>query len=132
MIGFCDNDSQKQGQLFEDVPIWSPSHLLKLDEEFVVIITSQFYFSEIKKQLIGLGFAPENIVVYNRKNPFYYRAISDKYFKEELEDIYYKECGTPVTFTSDEYEELIRKLKMSTEEARHLISKYSLNEWLLC
>lgn len=133
VIGFCDNDSQKQGQFFEEVPIWSPSHLLKLDEEFVVIITSQFYFSEIKKQLIGLGLAPENIVVYTRKNPFYYRAISDKYFKEELEDIYYKEYGTPVMFTSDEYEELIRKLKMSTEEeVRHLISKYSLNEWLLC
>jgi FlaA1/EpsC-like NDP-sugar epimerase len=49
VVGFCDNDTQKQGQKFMGLPIHAPAELEKLDYDRIVICS--MYQDEIQDQL---------------------------------------------------------------------------------
>ena len=65
IIGFLDNDVKKQGTVFHNINIKG------IDSSILgkkIIITSNAYYKELKKQLIGLG-------LHFNKDFFYYRDM---------------------------------------------------------
>jgi lipopolysaccharide biosynthesis glycosyltransferase len=50
-----DNDPLKIGDIFEDLPVLSPSHLLNENPDSMVIVIASMYRDEIKAQLQGMG-----------------------------------------------------------------------------
>lgn len=59
---FVDNDPQKQGMVFHDRPIYSPDMLLN-EKNVTIIISSNDYHDEMRKQLTDLGVCKSNRVI---------------------------------------------------------------------
>lgn len=60
VVGFCDNNPEKQGTLFCGLPVYAPSALSNV--EFDRILVCSMYRKEIADQLTHqLGYAPEQI-----------------------------------------------------------------------
>ena len=51
LIGFLDNNQEKQGKLFEGRPVYSPRELTSLEYDYIYIASS--FIDEIKAQLIN-------------------------------------------------------------------------------
>lgn len=51
---FCDNNTSKQGELYDGVKICSPDRLKEIDDEKIILITCEKY-AEIEKQLDDMG-----------------------------------------------------------------------------
>jgi len=59
IVGFLDNDPQKQGESIEGHNIYAPSEIKNLDFELILI--SSMYVDEIRAQLMKLGIEKERI-----------------------------------------------------------------------
>ncbi|MEQ9823538.1 MAG: hypothetical protein ABQ298_04065 [Puniceicoccaceae bacterium] len=59
---FADNDPEKSGTMFRNLPVWSPNELLRNCDWDIVCIASQWQ-QEIAAQLRQMGLEPEQIAV---------------------------------------------------------------------
>ena len=59
VIAVLDNDPKKQGTIFDGYPVMAPTDINSIEYDAIVILS--FYITEMKKQLIELGVAPERI-----------------------------------------------------------------------
>jgi hypothetical protein len=64
-LGFIDNNVNKQGDLYNGLPVYSPNDLGDLEYEQIVITTQ--WALEVEKQLVqGLNVSPEKVVLPNK------------------------------------------------------------------
>lgn len=64
VFGFVDNNKAKWDSFFCDIPVYSPTALKKLDNDYVIIIGSMYY-REIGKQIEKLGLMKLNNSLYS-------------------------------------------------------------------
>lgn len=115
IIGICDNDKQKLGNQYKNIEVYRIEELLKrIDQKFVIVITSQNYAKEIHEQLIDLGVDEDRICIYKEKGMPYYFKIDFNYYKEEVEELIIKKYGR-----SDKYimnsSDVLNKLQDNVE-----------------
>lgn len=62
---FCDNDSEKWGKIYNEIPCVSLQELIAMKDDTIVFIQTRYY-KEIYKQLKDLGFANIDRVLDNK------------------------------------------------------------------
>lgn len=62
---FCDNNSEKWGKIYNDIPCISLQELIEIKDETIVFIQTRYY-KEIYRQLKNLGFANLDRILDNR------------------------------------------------------------------
>ena len=73
IIGFLDNDEEKQGKTFFDKKIFSPEEILNTDFDKIIIASS--FFKDIKWDLLNLG-VDENKISVSIKREIHYQGIA--------------------------------------------------------
>ncbi len=132
IVAFCDNNPEKQGEIFENINVKS---LSEIKEEFTApffINTSQKQKDAVLALLLENGYKEQNIWHYDYsdkradwKNATYYETLDNKYYLSELRNIVLKECGILL----DDWDSLCNIVK--NDENKHLIEKYNMNAWAL-
>ncbi|AIY79455.1 methyltransferase [Clostridium botulinum] len=86
LIGFIDNDNNKQGTIFEGKKVFSPSEAIK--KKFDQILIASTFFDEIENQLLELGIEKGKIVKYYSAQDtlFDARLISLKLVHNEIKE----------------------------------------------
>jgi len=107
---FCDNDLNKQGQLYDGLTILSMDNAIKQYENACFVISSQGYYSQIREQLQENEINIENIVGYFSKNSAYYEYLAEEYYQKEIEESLLFRFGSTIEMKSD-IDIIIRKLK---------------------
>lgn len=64
----CDNNGKLIGQLIDGLEVISPQDALEQYPDACFVITPKDYENEILRQLVHMGVAIENIVIFNIKN----------------------------------------------------------------
>lgn len=77
IIGFIDNDKNKHGQIYEQLPVTGIDEVTNTREmtDYYFVITSQRSAEEIKKQLMEKNIRENRIFIYMNLNQNYYRSI---------------------------------------------------------
>ncbi len=127
LIGFCDNDPRKRHNTYMDLGVLESKEILKY-ENVLVINTSQYYYKEIHQQLINMGIEESNIIRYYNKNSIYYDSLDEKYYFEELKQIFIREQID--IFDEKKIDVLISIIK-DNKNRDEIIQKYFLSNWLL-
>lgn len=91
---FCDNSKIKQSLSDTAVTIRSVEEAVKNNAEALWINTSQRSYTEINRQLKGMGIKEERIIVYKHKNELYFDMLDDDYIEYELNQLMLKNLGT--------------------------------------
>ncbi|TCL58120.1 methyltransferase FkbM-like protein [Kineothrix alysoides] len=81
LLGFIDNNLQKQGKAFGDKEIFSPSVLYDVKPDKIVILSD--YYDEISRQIIHMFPDMQNLI--ENKNYFYKKSILRRY--DNVDDI---------------------------------------------
>ena len=74
-MGFIDNNSKKQGNIFKGLKIYSPNILRECEVDYIVILTD--FYDEIYQQIIDVYPEKKDIIV--NKNFFYQRSLLKRY-----------------------------------------------------
>lgn len=85
ILAFCDNDVQKQGEVYQGIPVISVESALE-NSSSVFIISSQRFYKAIESQLIHMGVDEWKIIRYFVKNQAYYHNLSELYYDKEAEE----------------------------------------------
>lgn len=104
---FCDNDINKRGTIFENVEVRMLEDILDKKDDYTFLIVSQNAAGEIRKQLLDKGI--KDIITYYDKGEYYYMALDNEYYDEEIIEIQEKEKVREKEFTK----ELLDKFWMS-------------------
>ncbi len=86
---FCDNDRTKEGTIYENIEVRALASLTNEEETYTFLIVSQNAASAIRKQLSERNI--HNAVTYYDKGEYYYMALDNKYYEEEMVEIEKKE-----------------------------------------
>ena len=70
LLGFIDNNSKKQGNIFKGLKIYSPNILRECEVDYIVILTD--FYDEIYQQIIDVYPEKKDIIV--NKN-FFIREV---------------------------------------------------------
>lgn len=66
IVAYADNDARRQGKNIQGIPVIAPSEILRMEYDYVVIITERYYF-EMHRQLTGELMIPaERIMNYDQ------------------------------------------------------------------
>lgn len=79
IVGFIDNDKNKQGTIFEGKKIISPDEIETFHFDKIFIMSMNY--KEIKQQLIGLNISEEKVVIYTDARTKLKRILSYSYLK---------------------------------------------------
>lgn len=60
VIAYVDNNVEKQGLIFNGLPVYNPSKLIDVEFDFVIICS--IYFTEIYQQLVDIGINQKKII----------------------------------------------------------------------
>lgn len=81
ILGFIDNNPEKQGEIWRGIEVFSPDVLYKIKPNKIVILTD--YYDEVVRQIINLYPDMQNLI--ENKNYFYKKSILRRY--ENADDI---------------------------------------------
>lgn len=84
-VACLDNNSEKQGTIWNGIPVLAPEQVVALDYDYVVI-ASQF-LEPIRDQLLGLGVRPEKILPMY---PGHYSWLLRQDYRAALDRLYRK------------------------------------------
>lgn len=86
ILGFIDNNKDKQGTEFEEKMIFSPEDAIKMEFEYILI--ASIFYDEIEDQLIKLGVDASKIIKYysSEDKIFDPRIVSLKLIQKEIID----------------------------------------------
>lgn len=130
IIGFCDNDINKQGANYNNRKVYSFDEL-DANQGYGVIIANQSAKASIRNSLREKGFSEDDIVDYYQKNRLYYLALDSKYYENEIRQIMVLEKEKNIKELS--YEGIIKFIQKEQNKAllEKLILNYWINDWLL-
>lgn len=130
-IVFCDNNEEKQGLWYQNIPILSFQDIVKASVDSIIFfVASQTKALEIQQFLVDNGIREEQIVVYRRKGENYYQYLDDRYYRRELQDICKKENLDWKIFGSLSKDEIYNVL-CNNERFQNWTEKYYMDKWLL-
>ena len=66
VLALIDNSPEKQGALIDGVEVRSPEEAVKLDYDYIVVLS--FYITEMRNQLISLGVPKEKVLHFYQLN----------------------------------------------------------------
>ncbi len=121
IICFCDNNKQKQGQIYNGIKVLDIQEALSQYKEVSIINSSQNYYNEIEIQLLKLGIDNSRICRFSSKGYIYYISIIRDFYEDEIKEIYYKEFGESET-------DIDRIIKVLIDKD-NLTKKYKLRDW---
>ncbi len=129
IAAFCDNAPEKQGQIFEGIPVLNIDMVMHKFQNVFFINTSQRQEKEIFQILIEKGCAEDDIWHYTYrpyvlKSKPYYELLDRKYYAVELQSIILYELDIAAG-DLDSLREIVEK-----EENKFLIDKYYMGEWV--
>lgn len=107
IMAFCDNNIEKQNQLFNNLKVIAPSELYKYEYD-AIYISSEKFFDEIKMQLVNECNIPEDkIKLITVTEGKYYEELSywkDKYECEgkKFKNSHYRELMLGIAEESDD------------------------------
>lgn len=86
---FCDKDTKKIGQIYKgkkviEFPEWLPL----VADEYMIIISSQKAYKDIRAELNEKGVNYDQMIRYVNKDLKYYQALDNRRKRQELEEIY--------------------------------------------
>lgn len=135
---FCDNNSEKTGNIYNNimcVPFKDIKYMI--NEKCLIIICAQKAYREIKVELSQLKISEENIIRYYCKNEAYYMALDERYYEYELKQIYDQLLEKMKAGKSNDmlinFSEFKRELQDVSNYGKYknLIEKYKLNKWYI-
>lgn len=121
IVCFCDNNKQKQGEIYNGVEVLDIQEALAQYNEVSIINTSQNYYNEIEAQLLKEGIDKSKIRTFFSKGYIYYISITQDFYEDEIKEIYYKEFG--------ENENNIDKISKRLIDDEKLSKNYKLRDW---
>lgn len=137
VYAFCDNDAEKRGMRYRNIPVVDASEVIGRKKERMWIICCKIAYREVHKQLLDLGEKDGNIVhfTYNSRASTYYLGLSPQFYEEEIKIIALCE-NDKMRMGDEEYllhiQQIIRESDIDCEEYRYLYSKYRFDLWLKC
>lgn len=87
IIGFSDNCSEKQGLIFEQLPIFNPTELVNIDFDYI-IVCAWFSYNEIYNQLIDLCIPKEKILPLLNINKLYAITKNFSYNENDVKKLF--------------------------------------------
>ena len=123
----ADNNSKVWGEVYENCGVMGIESALESDSDCMVVIASQNFREDIRKQLGKLGIPDEQMVDFYNKSYIYYMSIAPECYGDELADVYFREYGMDLT-PIDAQKELE---KLSIEECNELKEKYFMKYWMM-
>ena len=124
LLGFIDNNTEKQGSIFKNLPIYPPEILKSIRPDYIVILTDAY--DEVYQQIVSIY--PEMKGIIKNKNYFYMESLLKRYKDtkntEEMEVIeHIKKAGLDV-FNYDfaeEYRELPVKVYFDSNKDMYYV-----------
>lgn len=86
ITAFIDNNMDKRGHIFENIPVLPPSEM-KAEDNILVINMAKKRKSEVDEQILSMGLGKNNILHYCEKTDYYYRVLDRRYYDIEIEDL---------------------------------------------
>lgn len=137
VYAFCDNNSSCWGEAYRGIPVRDYAEIIERKYGFIWTVPSLRYYEEICEQLTGYGILLSDIVCFtyetHRYDIFYYRALSPKYYENELRMIAAYECnrkGMGVEAYVSYLRELVEVADITDEEYQYIYKKYRFDQWL--
>lgn len=87
IIGFSDNCSEKQGLIFEQLPIINPTELASIHFDYI-IVCAWFSYNEIYNQLINLCIPKEKILPLLNINKLYAITKNFRYNENDVKKLF--------------------------------------------
>ncbi len=131
---FFDNSDKLTGSKIKGIEILKPCNLGKENYLYVIAVDKMVLRKELHFQLVKLGIQEECITAYYfyRDND-YLRNLNEKYYQEELQEIYFGIFGKRINWENPTtYNEKINWEKLSVKDDRRtrLADKYLVREWI--
>lgn len=125
---FCDNAPEKKNLSYKGIQVISLADIEKKDILFVNC--SQRRNAEVTEMLLEAGIKKEDIIVYIHEKWEYYYNLDERYYLEELRDIFYRERGADVRgFEENLYE--MQRILLRNPEYQDWHGRYNMNIWIL-
>lgn len=130
---FFDNNETITGNSIDGIEIKHPYKVTGGNALYIIAIDSAEIRQQLRAQLQSLGIGMDEIVFYYNRNYNYMCSLDERYYKEELQAMYY-ECfrkeinwENPVT-----YNEKINweKLNVKDERRKRLADKLVVRDWI--
>uniref|UniRef100_UPI004055A47B glycosyltransferase family 8 protein n=1 Tax=Acetatifactor sp. TaxID=1872090 RepID=UPI004055A47B len=129
-IVFVDNNTEKQGQKYKEIPVISLEESIGLKGEVLYIISSQQRKQEVEKLLLDVEIKQNSIISYVKQKKDDYIYLDDRYYPRELNDICMREMGMHFEEMGYTYEEMVLLLKADSSY-QEWIEWYWMKWWLL-
>lgn len=131
---FFDNNKILPGNRIEGIEVLRPCNFEDDNYLYIIAVDKPALRKELNVQLQELGIRKNCIIVYYfyRDND-YLRNLDEKYYQEELQEIYYKIFGKKINWDNPTtYNEKINWEKLNIKDARRtrLADKYLVREWI--
>lgn len=88
---FCDKDNEKQKETYRGIEVISPKEAFCLRSNCMYLIVSKRFAEEIRTNLLREEIAEEDIQLPVRKDTVFYRTLDERYYQQELQEIFLKE-----------------------------------------
>lgn len=125
---FCDNDPEKRDILYKGIQVISLTEIEK--EDVLFINCSQRRNAEVTAMLLDAGIRSKDIVSYIHGKWEYYQNLDERYYLEELKDIFYREYGPNLYgFKEDLYE--MQKELLCNPKYQDWHDRYNMEIWIL-
>lgn len=134
ITAFFDNNEKLQGSVVENIEVFPP---YKMEEEnclYIIAVDAMNIREILREQLKALGICEKEIVNYYFYRDYdYLSTLDEKYYKNEIEAMYYEVLGKKINWQSPAaYTEIINweKLNVKDERRTRLADKYLVREWV--
>lgn len=125
----CDNDPKKKGQIYKGIHVIALGEVGKGGTLF--INCSQRRSDEVTEMLLQSSIDRENILVYiHSKKIECYTYLDEKYYLNELKDIFYRERGSEMYGFQDDLYVMQREL-LQNSEYQNWHDRYQMKNWIL-
>lgn len=132
--GFLDNNDEQDGGSIKGVKIAKPYKVDGYSCVYIIAVDSAESRRELKAQLRKLGIEEKEITFYCvQKDYDYYSSLNEKYYKQEIQSMYYEHFGKAMNWENPAtYNEIINweKLNVKDERRTRLADKYLVREWV--
>ena len=137
VYSFCDNNSICWGDSYHGILVRDYAEIVKRKYDFIWVVPCKRYYLEICDQLAEYGISQSNIVCFTYEtylyDKSYYRALSPKFYEDELKVIAAYECNRKGMSMEAYFSYLCEQIKtadIADAEYRYIYKKYRFDQWL--
>ena len=126
---FCDNNPVKWEQMYKGIKVLPLKDINK--DGALFINSSQRRNKEVMQELEAHGIREEDILCYLKDKPDgYYQYLDERYYLDELRDIFQRECGPDMGEFQEDLSVMKRLLKTDLQYWPWY-DRYRMREWIL-